>query len=175
LSWAIVITHRNPLGGVAFSLSAALVTSAPPLTRWRWSALAIALAVLPVAVLGDAKAMAGVAAMTVAAIAVFRGNRFGFGLYLEIDQARRATADLAVMRERYRFAADLHDIQGQALHVSRLKLQLADKLLDKDPDLARIQVREAEQLIAETIAETSHLAYGSGVSPSPESWRTRSR
>jgi two-component system sensor histidine kinase DesK len=102
----------------------------------------------------------GVAAMTAAAICLFRGNRFGFGLYLEIDRARRTTADLAVMRERYRFAADLHDIQGQALHASRLKLQLADKLLDKDPDLARTHVREAEQLIAETIAETRSLAYG---------------
>ena len=70
------------------------------------------------------------------------------------------------MRERYRFAADLHDIQGQALHVSRLKLQLADKLLDRDPALARTHVREAEQLIAETIAETRSLAYGErGVDP----------
>ena len=160
LSWAIAVAHRNPLDGVAFSLSAALVTSTPPLARWRWNALAIALAVLPVAVFSDAKAIVGVAAMTAAAIGLFRGNRFGFGLFLEIDRARRATADLAVMRERYRFAADLHDIQGQALHVSRLKLQLADKLLDKDSGLARAHVREAEQLIAETIAETRSLAYG---------------
>ncbi|GAA1960223.1 sensor histidine kinase [Catenulispora subtropica] len=160
VAWAIAITHRNPMEGIAFCLSAALVTSVPPLARWRWSVLAMALAVLPVAVLGDAKAVVGVAAMMAAAIGLFRGNRFGFGLYLEIDQARRATADLAVMRERYRFATDLHDIQGQALHVSRLKLQLADKLLDKDPALARAHVREAEQLITETIAETRRLAYG---------------
>lgn len=160
LSWAIAIAHRNPLDAVAFSFSAALVTSTPPLARWRWHAVAIVLAVLPVAVFSDVKAIVGVAAMTAAAIGLFRANRFGFGLYLEIDRARRATADLAVMRERYRFAADLHDIQGQALHVSRLKLQLADKLLDEDPGLARTHMREAEQLIAETIAETRSLAYG---------------
>ena len=160
LSWAIAVAHRNPLGGVAFSLSAALVTSVPPLARWRWTALAVALAVLPAAVFSDAKAVVGVAAMTAAAIGVVRGNSFGFGLYLEIDQARRATADLAVMRERYRFAADLHDIQGQALHVSRLKVRLADKLLDEDPGLARAHLREAEQLITETIADTRSLAYG---------------
>jgi len=160
LSWVVAITHRTPEEAVSFSLAAALATSTPPFLRWRWSALAVALAVLPEAVAGDRPAMVGVAIMMVAAIALFRGNRFGFGLYLEIDQARRATADLAVMRERYRFAADLHDIQGQALHVSRLKLQLADKLLDGDPALARTHLREAEQLIAETIAETRSLAYG---------------
>lgn len=160
LSWVIAITHRNPQDAVSFSLAAALVTSTPPFLPWRWSALAVALAVLPEAVFGDGPAVVGVAVMTIAAIALFRGNRFGFNLYLEIDQARRATADLAVMRERYRFAADLHDIQGQALHVSRLKLQLADKLLDGDPGLARTHLREAEQLIAETIAETRSLAYG---------------
>ena len=158
--WAAAVTHRSPLDGVSFSLSVALLTSTPPFLRWWWSALAVALAVLPVAVFGDLGAVVGVAGMTVAAIALFRGNRFGFGLYLEIDQARRATADLAVMRERYRFAADLHDIQGQALHVSRLKLQLADRLLDQDPRAARTHLREAEQLITETIAETKSLAYG---------------
>jgi two-component system sensor histidine kinase DesK len=160
LSWMIAITHRNPQDAVSFSLAAALATSTVPFLQWRWSAVAVALAVLPEAVFGDGPAVVGVAVMTVAAIALFRGNRFGFGLYLEIDQARRATADLAVMRERYRFAADLHDIQGQALHVSRLKLQLADKLLDGDPGLARTHLREAEHLIAETIAETRSLAYG---------------
>lgn len=60
----------------------------------------------------------------------------------------------------YRFAADLHDIQGQALHVSRLKLRLADKLLAEDPAVARTHLREAEQLIADAIAETRRLAYG---------------
>jgi two-component system sensor histidine kinase DesK len=113
-----------------------------------------------VAIFDDTEALVGVAVMAAIAVAVVRGNSCAFGLYLEIDHARRDTAELAVMRERYRFAADLHDIQGQALHVSRLKLQLADKLLDRDPELARTHVREAEQLIAETIAETRGLAYG---------------
>ena len=160
LLWLIAATHRNPLEAVAFSLSAALVTSVPPLDRWWWSAVAVALAILPMAAFADARAVEGVALMGVAAIATIRGNNFWFGLYLEIDQARHDTAELAVMRERYRFAADLHDIQGQALHVSRLKLQLADTLLDRDPELARNHIREVEQLIAETIAETRHLAYG---------------
>jgi two-component system sensor histidine kinase DesK len=160
LLWVVAVTHRDPVEAIAFPLSAALATSVPPLARWWCSAVAVALAALPMAVCGDGGAVVGISLMGAAAILVIRGNRFWFGLYLEIDQARRDTAELAVMRERYRFAADLHDIQGQALHVSRLKLQLADTLLDRDPEVARTHIREVEQLIAGTIAETRHLAYG---------------
>ena len=160
LLWAVAVSHREPTDAVAFYISAALATSVQPFARWWWNGLAVALAVVPVAICDGAKDLVDVALVTAVSIAVIRGNKRGFGLYLEIDQARRDTAELAVMRERYRFAADLHDIQGQTLHVSRLKLQLADKLLDQDPDLARSHVREAEQLITETIAETRRLAYG---------------
>src|ERR1700722_15076488 len=152
LLWAVAVSHREPTDAVAFYISAALATSVQPFARWWWNGLAVALAVVPVAICDGAKDLVDVALVTTVSIAVIRGNKRGFGLYLEIDQARRDTAELAVMRERYRFAADLHDIQGQTLHVSRLKLQLADKLLDQDPDLARSHVREAEQLITETIA-----------------------
>lgn len=96
------------------------------------------------------------AAMTFA----FLLNRYGFGLYLEIDAARQMSADLAVAEERYRFAADLHDIQGHTLHVIKLKTQLAERLLDRDPAAAKGHLREAQQLIAETLANTKNLAYG---------------
>lgn len=159
--WVVLGAHGNPIGGVAFTLSVELVVTTPPFTQWPWTVLAVILAVLPALAFGaDRGHLTGVVAMMAASVALFRLNRFGFGLFLEIDQARRSTAELAVMRERYRFAADLHDIQGQALHVSRLKLRLADKLLDDDPAVARTHLREAEQLIADAIAETRRLAYG---------------
>ena len=91
---------------------------------------------------------------------LFALNRYGFNLYLEIDDARRVAAELAVVQERYRFAADLHDIQGHTLHVIRLKTQLADKLLDRDPVAAHAQLQEAQELIAQTLAETRSLAFG---------------
>jgi len=87
-------------------------------------------------------------------------NRYGFGLYLEIDAARRVSADLAVAEERYRFAADLHDIQGHTLHVIKLKTQLAERLVDSDPVAAKEHLREAQDLITETLANTKNLAYG---------------
>ena len=94
------------------------------------------------------------------ALGLFGLNRYAFNLYLEIDDARRLAADLAVAEERYRFAADLHDIQGQTLHVIKLKTQLADRLLDRDPAAAHEHLREAGELIAQTLAGTRSLAFG---------------
>ena len=87
-------------------------------------------------------------------------NRYVWNLTVEIDAARRAGAELAIAQERYRFAADLHDIQGHTLHVTQLKLRLARRLLDKDPEGARVQLEEAQELIAETLANTRSLAFG---------------
>ena len=92
--------------------------------------------------------------------AMFVVNDYSFRLYLELDAARRTSAELAVAEERYRFATDLHDIQGHTLHVIKLKTQLAQKLIERDPAAAREQLREAEELIVETLANTRSLAFG---------------
>ncbi len=96
----------------------------------------------------------------VAALSLILLNAYGWGLYLQLDEARRASAELAVAKERYRFATDLHDIQGHTLHVIRLKTRLAQKLLDRDPAAARAQLVEADELIGETLANTRSLAFG---------------
>ena len=165
--WLVGLTTGDLLATVvpvAFSLGLAL--SAPPLLSWWWSVAAVALVAGPalaVQATGAATArgatMVGLVAV-VAAIGLFRLNRWAFGLYLALDRLRETSAELAVVQERYRFAADLHDIQGQALHVSRLQLQLADRLLDADPQEARARLREATGLIDRAIADTRTLAHG---------------
>ncbi|MEV0395582.1 hypothetical protein [Polymorphospora rubra] len=40
-----------------------------------------------------------------------------YDLIRELEQTREREAGLAVVRERVRFAGDLHDIQGHTLHV----------------------------------------------------------
>ncbi|WP_396599216.1 sensor histidine kinase [Frigoribacterium sp. R86507] len=149
-----------------FGITLGYVTTTAPLAAPRWLVAGLVLALVPV-VLTSADdppvLVAQIVAVVLAVLAMYgvcRLNRYAFDLYLEIDLARETQSELAVMRERYRFSVDLHDIQGQALHVSRLQLQLADKTLDRDPAAARQHLREAEQLIAQTIAETRRLAYG---------------
>ena len=165
---ACLISRGAPLAAVVLSLSIAQLVSVVP-TRLRWmAALGGAAAVLlPVAVFAAVRpsevwlpwAFSAGIAYVAAAIATLL-NGYSWGLYLQLDEARKVSAELAVAKERFRFAADLHDIQGHTLHVIRLKTQLAQKLLDRDPEAARDHLAEADQLIAETLANTRDLAFG---------------
>ncbi|WP_423919505.1 sensor histidine kinase [Frigoribacterium sp. 2-23] len=163
--WCLaVVGGASGFAVVPFALSAALVATTPPHIDVRLTALAIVLAILPPLVVASESERWGttVAAiiLMISAWGTYRLSRYQFGLYLEVDSLRQSEAELAVLRERYRFSSDLHDIQGHTLYVSRLQLQLAGKMLDRDIDAARAHVAEAEQLIAQTIAETRRLAYG---------------
>ncbi|QLQ35348.1 sensor histidine kinase [Micromonospora robiginosa] len=86
------------------------------------------------------------------------GERF-YDLIRELEQTREREAELAVVRERVRFASDLHDIQGHTLHVVKLKIALAQRLLDRDTARAEKELRETYALVSDTIAQTKELAY----------------
>ncbi|MCZ7421347.1 MULTISPECIES: histidine kinase [unclassified Micromonospora] len=86
------------------------------------------------------------------------GERF-YDLIRELDHAREREAELAVIRERVRFASDLHDIQGHTLHVVKLKIALARKLVRRDTDRAEKELRETYALVSDTITQTKELAY----------------
>lgn len=96
--------------------------------------------------------------------AVVVGWRFpNFGFYAvvrELEESRERDAELAVMRERVRFASDLHDIQGHTLHVVKLKTDLACKTLRTDAGAAERELQEIHALVTETIIQTKALAYG---------------
>lgn len=76
-----------------------------------------------------------------------------------LERAKETEADLAVARERVRFAGDLHDIQGHSLHVIKLKAALARRMVHADPDRAEAELSEIRRLADETITETRALAY----------------
>lgn len=99
----------------------------------------------------------------VAGAAVVHANHYAWRLFLQLDQARNAERQLAIVQERYRFATDLHDIQGHTLHVIRLTMQLARREIPTDPDAAIEHLRDAEALVVQTLAETRNLATGDRV------------
>lgn len=71
---------------------------------------------------------------------------------------RNATAylqseELAIVEERARIAREIHDGVAQLLAFSLLKLDLADKLLPKDPEKARQSLGQARDTVRETIKE----------------------
>jgi two-component system sensor histidine kinase DesK len=163
--WLVTLAGVYPPAGAAFSIAVALVVTTAPRLAWGWSVPAVVATAVPAIVVtargGDTAHYVVVSIIaTLFMIAFLRFNRWAYGLMQAVDTARGTAAELAVVQERYRFAADLHDIQGQALHVTRMQLQLADKMLDRDPEKARQHLREARDLVAQTIAETRSLAYG---------------
>ncbi|WP_104181994.1 sensor histidine kinase [Arthrobacter sp. B0490] len=91
---------------------------------------------------------------------LFVGSIWWWEIVLRLDDSRRTSGELAVARERLRFAADLHDIQGHHLQVIALKTELAGRLLDADPEAARVQIREAQQLARTALEETRALVHG---------------
>lgn len=164
---ASVFLRESPISALLLFIVAMVPISQLRHRRTALALTAVALSLVPVAVAWIASpaevwvvyVMAAIACAGAAAFLFFL-NRYAWGLYLEIDAARQLTADLAVAQERYRFASDLHDIQGHTLHVLRLTTRLAAKLIDTDPDAARAHLAEADALIAETLANTRSLAFG---------------
>lgn len=81
-------------------------------------------------------------------------------IVVKLDLHRRTAAELAVARERLRFASDLHDIQGHHLQVIALKSELAERLLDLDIEAARGQLHETREIAKQALEETRSLVSG---------------
>ncbi|WP_020672395.1 histidine kinase [Amycolatopsis nigrescens] len=97
--------------------------------------------------------------ITVVVIGLMFPNKRFYDVVTELEEAREREAELAVIRERVRFAGDLHDIQGHTLHVVKLKTALAQKLVDNDAERAKQELREIHALVSDTITQTKELAY----------------
>ncbi|WP_016908209.1 sensor histidine kinase [Streptomyces xiaopingdaonensis] len=101
-----------------------------------------------------------VAPGTASAAVVLTGlNQLVSRLTAQVEEARERDAELAVVRERVRFASDLHDIQGHTLHVVKLKAALAQKLVHSDAGRAEEELREIHALVGDTLTRTKELAH----------------
>ena len=99
------------------------------------------------------------AGVTVVVTGLMFPNKRFYDVVKELEESRERDAELAVIRERVRFASDLHDIQGHTLHVVKLKTALAQKLVHSDAGRAEEELREIYALVSDTIAQTKELAY----------------
>ncbi|WP_026454637.1 sensor histidine kinase [Saccharomonospora iraqiensis] len=102
-----------------------------------------------------------VAAVIVAALAFadLLSARF-WDIVLELDRARALEGELAATRERLRFAADLHDIQGHSLQAIALKGELTERLIGTDDAAARGHAAELTRLARSALTDTRELAKG---------------
>ncbi|MFF2541392.1 sensor histidine kinase [Kitasatospora sp. NPDC058063] len=81
-------------------------------------------------------------------------------LTAELRAARTELAELAVDRERLRFARDLHDLLGSSLSVAALKCQLAERLAAEEPERARAEIAEVLALVRQAMADARRLPSG---------------
>lgn len=71
--------------------------------------------------------------------------------------ANKRISSLIVQEERQRIARDLHDTLGQKLSLIGLKSDLARKILDKDPDKARSELKDIQQTARMALTEVRKM------------------
>jgi two-component system, NarL family, sensor histidine kinase DesK len=69
------------------------------------------------------------------------------------EEHRRMAGDLAMVAERERVARDVHDVLGHSLTVVTVKAELAERLVDEDPDAAKAELAEIRSLTRQALAE----------------------
>jgi two-component system sensor histidine kinase DesK len=74
--------------------------------------------------------------------------------------ANKEIENLAKVAERERIARDLHDILGHTLSVIILKSELAGKLIERDPERAKAEIRDVEQTSRQALAEVRSTIRG---------------
>ena len=97
--------------------------------------------------------------ITAATVAIF-GMRTVMRRNLALLEAEQENARLAVDNERNRFARDLHDILGHSLTVITVKAELAQRLLDADPERARAELADLERLSRDALADVRRAVSG---------------
>jgi len=77
-----------------------------------------------------------------------------------LNLAHEQIAHLAKLAERERIARDLHDVLGHTLSVVVLKSELAGKVLERDPERARAEIGEVEQIARKALGEVREAIRG---------------
>jgi two-component system sensor histidine kinase DesK len=77
-----------------------------------------------------------------------------------LRMANKEIENLAKIAERERIARDLHDVLGHTLSVIILKSELAGKLIDRDPERAKAEIRDVEQTSRQALAEVRSTIRG---------------
>ncbi|QNI34818.1 sensor histidine kinase [Alloacidobacterium dinghuense] len=78
----------------------------------------------------------------------------------KLQLAQEEIEQLAKLAERERIARDLHDVLGHTLSVIVLKSELAGRLFERDPERARQEIGEVEQVSRKALSEVREAIRG---------------
>lgn len=130
-----------------------------------WSHAWIAIVVWGTFVLVIGATIGIFALIMLALMALALGLTLGAGV--ESDRVKRRlsrveqrVSTLAVVAERERIGRDLHDILGHSLTAISVKSGLAERLLERDPEAAAVQVREVTAIARQALSDVRATASG---------------
>jgi two-component system sensor histidine kinase DesK len=78
----------------------------------------------------------------------------------ELILSRQETHDLAKIAERERIARDLHDSIGHTFSVLTLKAELIGKLIEKDTDQAKLEIKDLETISRDALKQIREVVSG---------------
>lgn len=90
-------------------------------------------------------------------------NIYQFEMDLKKKQLKLSQEEirtLAKTAERERIARDLHDLIGHTFSVITLKAELAGKLIDKNQDKARIEIKDLENISRDALKQVREVVSG---------------
>lgn len=108
-------------------------------------------------------------ALMMGAINALSGGMAMLGCRVWYQNARRNQAlklsqlevqRIAALAERERIGRDLHDLLGHTLSVIALKSELASKLIDRDIDAARSEIKDVERVTRQALFEVRRAVSG---------------
>lgn len=75
----------------------------------------------------------------------------------QLDVANKRISELIIQEERQRIARDLHDTLGQKLSLIGLKSDLARKVMTKNPDQAKSELKDVQQTARTALNEVRQM------------------
>ena len=103
------------------------------------------------------------ASMLLLIVLVSLANHFAAVSHCQKEELRLANdeiAHLAKVAERERIARDLHDVLGHTLSLITLKSELARKLVDRDPERAKLEMQDVENTSRAALADVREAIRG---------------
>lgn len=136
------------LGTVPFVVATAMF-----LLPFRASVTVLAVAVVATSI--AAATIGDFGAWSLVIIVVIVGSIAGVVRVLDTAGARHRalTENLVITTERERVARDVHDVLGHSLTVVSVKAELAERLVDADPERAKDELVQIQQLTRQALAE----------------------
>jgi two-component system sensor histidine kinase DesK len=148
-------------GAMSGFLAGSLLLLVPGWTAWALYTLVVASMVVEPWLMG-----LGVQETAYLAIATMDVGLTVFGLTRltivigQLHSTRGELAQLAVIRERMRFARDLHDLLGFSLSAITLKAELTRRLVEGNPTRARDELAEIIDVARQALADVREISGG---------------